>query len=120
MPRTKCPEHGVKRIEVPWARPGSDFTLLIEQAAMSLAKEMLVLAVSRQLEITDKRLWRIVHNYLGRMLGELDLSNVATVGVDETASRRGQRYVTVCLDMQRKQEPDLRRPRPRQGGHRSV
>jgi transposase len=24
-PRTKCPEHGVKRIEVPWARPGSDF-----------------------------------------------------------------------------------------------
>ncbi len=21
VPRTKCPEHGVKRIEVPWARP---------------------------------------------------------------------------------------------------
>ncbi len=102
VPRTKCPEHGVKRIEVPWARPGSDFTLLFEQAAMSLVKEMPVLAVSRQLEISDKRLWRIVHHYVGRMLGELDLSNVATVGVDETASRRGQRYVTVFLDMQRK------------------
>ncbi len=99
------PVHGVKRIEVPWARPGSDFTLLFEQAAMSLVKEMPVLAVSRQLEISDKRLWRIVHHYVGRMLGELDLSNVATVGVDETASRRGQRYVTVFLDMQRKQEP---------------
>ncbi len=105
VPRTKCPEHGVKRIDVPWARPGSDFTLLFEQAAMSLVKEMPVLAVSRQLEISDKRLWRIVHHYVGRMLGELDLSNVATVGVDETASRRGQRYVTVFLDMQRKQEP---------------
>lgn len=105
VPRTKCPEHGVKRIEVPWARPGSDFTLLFEQAAMSLVKEMPVLAVSRQLEISDKRLWRIVHHYVGRMLGELDLSRVATVGVDETASRRGQRYVTVFLDMQRKQEP---------------
>nr|WP_163500299.1 ISL3 family transposase [Halomonas socia] len=105
VPRTKCPEHGVKRIEVPWARPGSDFTLLFEQAAMSLVKEMPVLAVSRQLEISDKRLWRIVHHYVGRMLGELDLSNVATVGVDETASRRGHRYVTVFLDMQRKQEP---------------
>lgn len=33
------------------------------------------------------------------------MSNVATVGVDETASRRGHRYVTVFLDMQRKQEP---------------
>jgi len=105
VPRTKCPEHGVKRVEVPWARPGSDFTLLFEQAAMSLVKEMPVLAVSRQLEISDKRLWRIVHHYVGRMLGELDLSNVATVGVDETASRRGHRYVTVFLDMQRKQEP---------------
>ena len=105
VPRTKCPEHGVKRIEVPWARPGSDFTLLFEQAAMSLVKEMSVLAVSRQLEISDKRLWRIVHHYVGRMLSELDLANVATVGVDETASRRGHRYVTVFLDMQRKQEP---------------
>ncbi len=105
VPRTKCPDHGVKRIEVPWARPGSDFTLLFEQAAMSLVKEMPVLAVSRQLEISDKRLWRIVHHYVGRMLGELDLSKVVTVGVDETASRRGHRYVTVFLDMQRKREP---------------
>lgn len=105
VPRTKCPEHGVKRIEVPWARPGSDFTLLFEQVAMSLVKEMPVLAVSRQLGITDKRLWRIVHHYVGRMLGELDLASVSTVSVDETASRRGQRYVTVFLDMQRKQNP---------------
>jgi len=105
VPRTKCPEHGVKRIEVPWARPGSDFTLLFEQAAMSLVKEMPVLAVSRQLEISDKRLWRIVHHYVGQMLGELDLTGVTAVGVDETASRRGQRYVTVFLDMQRQQEP---------------
>ena len=105
VPRTKCPEHGVKRIDVPWARPGSDFTLLFEQAAMSLVKEMPVLAVSRQLEITDKRLWRIVHHYVGGMLEQLDLSRVATVGVDETASRRGHRYVTVFVDMQRKQEP---------------
>ncbi|RDB42908.1 hypothetical protein DU490_10285 [Halomonas sp. DQ26W] len=46
-----------------------------------------MLAVSRQLEISDKRLWCIVYHYVGRMLGELDLSSVATVGVDETASR---------------------------------
>lgn len=67
---------------------------------MLLVKEVPVLAVSRQLEIFDKRLWRIVHHYVGRMLDELDLSSV-----DETASRRGHRYVTVFLDMQRKQEP---------------
>jgi len=60
---------------------------------MSLVKEMPVLAVPRQLEISDKRLWRIVRHYVGRMLGELNLSNVATVGIDETASRRHERLV---------------------------
>ena len=40
-----------------------------------------MLAVFRQLKISDKRLWCIVHLYVGRMLGELDLSNVATVAL---------------------------------------
>ncbi|MCL7942273.1 transposase [Halomonas sp. ATCH28] len=39
------------------------------------------------------------------MLGKLDLTDVTAVGVEETASRRGQRYVTEFLDMQRHQEP---------------
>ncbi|MGM1054227.1 MAG: transposase, partial [Pseudomonadota bacterium] len=52
-----------------------------------------------------KRLWRIVHHYVGRMLGQLDLSKVEAVGLDETASRRGHRYVTVFLDMHRKHQP---------------
>ncbi len=32
VPRVKCLEHGVKLAEVPWARKGSAFTLLFEQA----------------------------------------------------------------------------------------
>ena len=107
VPRAKCPEHGIKRVEVPWARPGSDFTLLFEQAAMALVREMPVLAAARLIEITDKRLWRIVHHYVGCMLEQLDLSEVKAVGLDETAAKRGHRYVTVFLDMQRKTEPVL-------------
>ena len=34
VPRVDCPDHGVKRASVPWARPGSRFTLLFEQAAL--------------------------------------------------------------------------------------
>ncbi len=30
QPRVKCPGHGVKTVSVPWARPGSGFTLLFE------------------------------------------------------------------------------------------
>lgn len=47
----------------------------------------------------------MVHHYVGCMLGELDLSQVTIVGVDETASRGGHRYVTVFLDVQLKHEP---------------
>lgn len=47
VPRTRCPEHGVKLVKVPWARQGTRFTLLFEQAAMVLVREMPVSAVSR-------------------------------------------------------------------------
>ena len=38
VPRVDCPDHGVKRATVPWARPGSRFTLLFEQAALILVR----------------------------------------------------------------------------------
>jgi len=33
-------EHGVKQIQVPWAREGSGFTLLFEAMIMALVDEM--------------------------------------------------------------------------------
>ena len=39
----------------PWAREGSRFTLLFEQATLMLVREMPVLAAARIIEITDKR-----------------------------------------------------------------
>jgi predicted RNA-binding Zn-ribbon protein involved in translation (DUF1610 family) len=56
IPRTLCPEHGVKRMIVPWARESSGFTLLFEQAALMLVREMPVLSAARIMEVTDKRL----------------------------------------------------------------
>ena len=56
IPRTVCPEHGVKRMTVPWAREASGFTLLLEQAALMLVREMPVLSAARIMEVTDKRL----------------------------------------------------------------
>src|SRR6202140_3780858 len=58
VPRVDCPDHGVKRVTVPWARADSRFTLLFEQAALILAREMPVAAAARFMGITDKRLWR--------------------------------------------------------------
>ena len=107
VPRVKCPAHGVKRIEVPWARKGSAFTLLFEQAALALVREMPVSAAARIIEITDKRLWRIVEHYVAKAVAAFDLSTVKAIGLDETACKRGQKYVTVFIDMERREAPVL-------------
>lgn len=107
VPRTDCPDHGVLRIGVPWAREGSRFTLLFEQAALTLVREMPVLAAARIMAITDQRLWRIVQHYVAKAVNRLDLSALKAVGLDETAAKRGQTYVTVFIDLDRTDKPVL-------------
>ena len=105
VPRTDCPEHGVKRMTVPWARDGSGFTPLFEQAALMLVREMPVLAAARIMEVTDKRLWRVIEHYVGKALARLDLKFLKAFAFDETASKRGHNYVTVFIDLDRERSP---------------
>lgn len=105
VPRVRCQEHGVKQIEIPWARKGSKFTLLFEQAAMLLVREMPVLATARILEMVDKKLWRIVLHYVRAAMSKLELSSLKAFSLDETKSRKGHRYVTVFIDLDRKEQP---------------
>lgn len=107
VPRTDCPDHGVLRIHVPWARPDSGFTLLFEQAALSLMREMPVSAAARIIGVTDQRLWRVLFFYIGQAIERLDLSSVQAIALDETAAKRGQTYVTVFIDLDAADKPVL-------------
>ena len=89
--RVRCPQHGVKRIQVPWARQGSKFTLLFEQAALLLVREMPVRSAARFMEMTDQRLGRIVLHYVHQAVAQLDLAPLKAFSLDETQSRRGHR-----------------------------
>ncbi len=53
------------------------------------------------------RLWRIIQHYVEQAVAGFDLSGVQAIGLDETASKRGQNYVTVFIDMERKDKPVL-------------
>jgi transposase len=99
VPRVECPEHGIKQIEVPWARTGSGFTLLFEALVMMLVREMPVAAVARIVGEHDTRLWRILKHHVGEARAEADYSEVRAVGLDETASRRGHNYITLFADL---------------------
>ena len=63
-PRVECPECGVKKAVVPWARPDSGFSLLFEALIMMLVLDMPVKAVAELLGEHDTRLWRVIDHYV--------------------------------------------------------
>jgi transposase len=103
VPRVICPEHGVKQVQVPWARERSDFTLLFEALVMALAREMPVKAIAGLVGEHDTKIWRIVHHYVDLAVEAQDLSGMERLGVDDTSFRRGQDYVSVFADLDPKQ-----------------
>jgi transposase len=101
-PRVECSLCGIRRVAVPWARPDSGFTLLFEAFVMQLAKAMPVLAAARLVGEHDTRVWRIIHHYVDSARSQADHSSVTQVGIDETAARRGQDYVSLFVDREQR------------------
>lgn len=102
VPRVTCKGCGVKQVLVPWARPGSGFTLLFEALIMAMVQAMPVAVVERLIDEWDTRLWRVIHHYVEEALARADHSDVTSIAFDETASRRGHNYVTLFVDLVRR------------------
>jgi len=100
VPRLRCPQHGVHGVSVPWASEGSGFTLLFEAFVMLLAQQMPVAAIGRLVNEEDTRLWRLIARVVQEAHAAADWSEVSSIAIDETSSRRGRWYVTVFLDAQ--------------------
>ena len=94
VPRTWCRKDGVHQVQVPWAREGSGFTLMMEALMMLLCAEMPVDAMADLLGEHDTRLWRVLMHYVEQAHAKSDWSAVRRIAVDETSARRGHRYVT--------------------------
>jgi transposase len=102
IPRTCCKDHGVKQIEVPWARERSGFTLLFEALIMTLVEQVPVKDIADMMGVEDTRVWRVIEHYVNKDLERADLSRVRRVGVDETSSQKGHKYVSLFVDMDTK------------------
>ena len=84
--------------DLPWARPGSGFTLLFESFVVELAKAMPMSAVAETVGEHDTRLWRVVEHYVGKAREKADYSQVDKLGMDET-SKKGHNYLTVFVNL---------------------
>ena len=98
VPRTWCRTDGVHQVQVPWAREGSGFTLLMEALMLLLSAEMPIAAMADLLHEHDTRLWRVLMHYVEQAHAKSDWSAVRQIAVDETSARRGHRYVTNVLN----------------------
>ncbi len=99
IPRVQCEQCGIHLVEVPWARPGSGFTLLFEAMILKLVEGMPVKRVATFVNEHDTKLWRILQHYVAEARREADYSSVQQVGVDETSSKRGHNYVSLFVDL---------------------
>lgn len=103
VPRVACSGCGkTTQVQVPWAREGSGFTALFEALALSLCQELPVRQAAALLRCTDKQLWRRIEHYVAAARKLDDMSEVKIVGIDETSLRKGQNYITVVHDLEKK------------------
>jgi transposase len=103
VPRIKNDQGKVKLVEVPWAQPGSSFSLLFEYDVLDLISEgMSMSGVSRRLNIVDKRIARIIGRHVSQCLSTQGIEEVRELSVDETSRRKGHNYFTIMSDREAK------------------
>jgi transposase len=100
VPRSRCPEHGVKTISVSWAEPGSRFTLLFERFALAVLLACRSLTQACDLLGLDwDAVQRIMDRAVRRGLERRELEGLAHVGIDEKSFRSGQSYISLLTDL---------------------
>ena len=101
VPRSDCPEHGVKTMKVPWAAPQGRFTLLFEHFAVDVL--LASASVSQACELL-KISWDAAHEIMRRAvergLRRRELEGLVHLGLDEKSFRRGHSYVTLLTDLE--------------------
>lgn len=92
-------EFGITTVHVPWAQPGSGFTLMMEAMMVLLIQSgMTVSEAAGVLGENPHRLWRVLHRRVREAHEQMDMKDITQLCVDETSIRRGHEYVTVVCE----------------------
>lgn len=99
-PRIQCSGcKSTKNVSVPWGRPNSGFTLLFEAFVMELASSMALTTLGGIVNEHDTRLIRIIRHSVNQARETIDMSEVQTLGVDETSKAKGHDYISTFIDI---------------------
>ena len=99
LPRVKCGHcKKVTQVEVPWARPGSGFTLLMDALILTLAKKLPVSAIAQMFGVSEGRIWRAINVHVEVARAQAAYADVTALGVDEKFVGRRLGYLTIFHD----------------------
>lgn len=101
VPRVECPEHGVRRVRVPWAERMSRFTALFEALAIRLLRETTVLGLARVMRLSWHEAEGIQARAVQRGLQRRADEPIRALGIDEKSFQRHHEYVTIAVDLER-------------------
>ncbi len=83
---------------MPWARPGSGFTLLMDALVLTLAKKLPVSAIAHLFEVSENRIWRAINVHAEAARAQASYADVKALGVDEKFVGRRLGYLTIFHD----------------------
>ncbi len=101
-PRIKPDENHIELVNPPWSGYNTGFTLLFEALILQLCQKMTVKDVSRLINETDKKIWRLLEKYIDIVQLCDEYKDLNAVGVDETSKAKGHDYITLFVDLKQK------------------
>lgn len=99
LPRTRCEEHGVRVVEIPWAEPHGRFTALFERLVIDWLGAASQQAVADRIGLSWDEVHGIMARSVKRGLARRAAEPIPRIGVDEKSFRKRHRYVTVVNDL---------------------
>ena len=100
--RVQCPRCGVRVEDFPWAEPWARVTRALANAAASLTRELSWQGTARHFALNWKTVAGIVQRAVRYGLRQRKRPPVHRIGIDEVSRRKGQVYLTVVYDLERR------------------
>src|SRR2546426_8548627 len=100
--RVECPRCGVRVEDLPWAEPWARVTTALSNAVARLARELSWQGTARQYGLNWKSVATIVKRAVQYGLKHRPRPPVHVIGIDEVSRRKGQVYLTVVYDLERR------------------
>ena len=99
-PRIQCHEHGIREAIMPLSERRSRFTLRFESRSIRMLQNMDIYNFTQIMGISWNQAWNIIDHAVKRGMSRKS-SRPRVIGVDDKAYRKGHKYITLVMDMEK-------------------